>query len=281
MSLKGIAQETLKILEAGAYTSPSGQPRSIAAAQAHARAHTLLYTPAQGAALLGEPHTPTPVGYPASLNIQVLAMRTQEAALQLAQAGHQDILVLNFASARNPGGGFTNGAKAQEEDLCRCSGLYLCQLEQMDYYHANRDQASMLYTDHVIYSPDVPWFRARSRELLEEPFLASVITAPAPNAGQARRRSALVEPQLQETLARRAGIVLAIARAHKRRTLVLGAWGCGVFDNAPAQVAEVFDQWLQDARFADAFDRVVFAIYARDKHDKNLSAFERRFSSWL
>lgn len=281
MSLKGVAQETLKILEAGAYTSPAGHQRSIAAAQAYARAHTRLYEPAQGVALLGEPFSPEPVSYPSSVRIEVRATRTQEAAHKLAQEGHQDIVVLNFASARNPGGGFTNGAKAQEEDLCRCSGLYLCQLEQMGYYHANRAQDSMLYTDHVIYSPDVPWFRAKSRELLEEPFLASVITAPAPNAGQARRRSALVEPQIHETLMRRAGIVLAIARAQRRRTLVLGAWGCGVFDNSAAQVATVFDQWLQDARFADAFDRVVFAIYARDKHDKNLNAFERRFSSWL
>ena len=32
--------------------------------------------------------------------------------------------VHNFASASNPGGGVERGANAQEECLCRCSGLY-------------------------------------------------------------------------------------------------------------------------------------------------------------
>ncbi|MEM8808732.1 MAG: TIGR02452 family protein, partial [Cyanobacteria bacterium P01_G01_bin.38] len=45
-----------------------------------------------------------------------------------------------------------------------------------------------MYTDHVIYSPKVPWFRTQSRNLLEDVFFASVITAPAPNAGQILRR---------------------------------------------------------------------------------------------
>lgn len=34
--------------------------------------------------------------------------------------------VHNFASATNPGGGVKRGSNAQEECLCRCSGLYVC-----------------------------------------------------------------------------------------------------------------------------------------------------------
>ena len=33
-------------------------------------------------------------------------------------------LVMNFANAHRPGGGFLNGSRAQEESLCRCSTLY-------------------------------------------------------------------------------------------------------------------------------------------------------------
>ena len=41
----------------------------------------------------------------------------------LAEAGH-NVAALNFASAKNPGGGFRKGAQAQEECLARCSALY-------------------------------------------------------------------------------------------------------------------------------------------------------------
>ena len=35
-------------------------------------------------------------------------------------------------------------------------------------------------------------------------------------------------------------MVLAVARDQGHRALVLGAWGCGVFRNDPAQVAAAF-----------------------------------------
>ena len=34
--------------------------------------------------------------------------------------------VLNFASAKNPGGGFLNGSMAQEESLAIASAMYVC-----------------------------------------------------------------------------------------------------------------------------------------------------------
>src|SRR5262249_60941792 len=95
--------------------------------------------------------------------------------------GEQNAVALNFASARNPGGGFLGGAKAQEEDLARRSALYACLLTQRPYYDANRAERSLLYTDHIIYSPSVPFFRDRALDLVESPFCASIITAPAPN----------------------------------------------------------------------------------------------------
>ena len=39
----------------------------------------------------------------------------------VVDAGCEDLILLNFASAKNAGGGFIKGAK----DVTRCSGLYL------------------------------------------------------------------------------------------------------------------------------------------------------------
>jgi uncharacterized protein (TIGR02452 family) len=135
----------------------------------------------------------------------------------------------------------------------------------------------LIYTDHLIYSPDVPFFRDDRLALIEAPFLLSIITSPAPNAGEALQRDRGAGPQIREALERRAGLVLAAAGAHGHRCLVLGAWGCGVFRNDPREVAEIFGRWLEHPRFRGAFDRVVFAVYDRSRDQENLRAFEARF----
>jgi uncharacterized protein (TIGR02452 family) len=275
MSLKNTAKETLEILAAGKYTNKSGTVVEFLAAQQTAVKKTVLYTPQQSAALLAAPAAGTSDRPP---TIAVTAETTQVAAQRLVQSeGCQDLVLLSFASARNPGGGFINGAKAQEEDLARCSGIYPCLLTQPKYYDANREGESLLYTDNVIYSPNVPWIRVRNRELIDDVFLASVITAPAPNAGQALRRDPNCEAEIAATLQRRAGIVLAIARDNGHRSLLLGAWGCGVFCNDPSMVADAFGQWLEHPHFLGCFDRVVFAIYTSSSNSDTLTAFQQRF----
>jgi uncharacterized protein (TIGR02452 family) len=273
MSLRNMANETLQLLEAGGYRASDGSWVDLAQAQARAVEGSFVLTPERGAALLAEAG---PGGAPPV--VEVTEERTQEAAWRLVVGeGREHVVVLNFASARNPGGGFLNGAKAQEEDLARSSGLYPCLVGQELYYRSNREQDSMLYTDHLIYSPQVPWFRTRSRDLLDQVFVASVITAPAPNAGQALRRDPAAGEAIEAALRQRAGLVLALARAQGHRELVLGAWGCGVFMNDPAMVADAFGRWLASETFAGAFERVTFAIYDRSKGREVGAAFERRF----
>ncbi|AFY91710.1 TIGR02452 family protein [Chamaesiphon minutus] len=277
MSLKNTAQETLSILKAGKYINSVGKTVEFMAAQQMAVKKTVLYPPQQSSALLAQPAAGT---FDRQPTIEVTSETTQVAAQRLVQSeGCHDLVLLSFASARNPGGGFINGAKAQEEDLARCSGIYPCLLTQPAYYDANRQGESLLYTDNVIYSPNVPWIRIRNRELIDDIFLASVITAPAPNAGQALRRDPTCGDEIVATLRRRAGIVLAIARDNGHRSLLLGAWGCGVFGNDPSMVADAFGQWLSDPRFLGCFDRVVFAIYTSKSNVDTLTAFQQRFSN--
>ena len=63
---------------------------------------------------------------------------------------------LVFASARNPGGGFRTGARAQEEDVARASALVACQLTVPAFYDHHRSHPDLRYSDRVIHSPDVP-----------------------------------------------------------------------------------------------------------------------------
>lgn len=275
MSLKETATETLQILDAGYFIAPDGRRIDVQPALSESIEKTRLYTPEQASAAL-ESLNPKPSQLPA---IEVTHETTQIAARRLVESESvADLVMLNFASARNAGGGFINGAKAQEEDLCRCSGLYPCLISQNGYYEANRKNESTIYTDHLIYSPNVPWFRTRSRDDPHTLFLASVITAPAPNAGVVLSREADALPKIEAALRRRAGLVLAVAAENGHRTVLLGAWGCGVFRNDPALVADAFGKWLESDKFAGAFDRAVFAIYDRSKDQATYSAFKQRFT---
>lgn len=271
MSLKENAQRVLRLLERGGFEAPDGRWVELADAQRAAVEGSFVLTPKAGAELLAEPGSggSQPV-------VSVTPERTQEASRRLVGEGQDDLAVLNFASARNPGGGFIRGAKAQEEDVARCSGVYPCLLGQPTYYEVNRAQRSLIYTDHIIYSPKVPWFRTRSRDAPHDVWLASIITAPAPNAGEVLRRDASAGPAIEAALRHRAGLVLALAQSQGNRNLLLGGWGCGVFRNDPAMVADAFGTWLESERFAGAFDHVTFAVFDRTKLVH--AAFEARFA---
>ena len=284
MNNKTLARQALSISQTGKLPLPDGGFLDFSAAQQAAQRGTVLYRPdelARWRETLRQPEN----GFRRSLNrraaqIEVTPESTQQAAYRLiVKEGVGDVVLLNFASAKNAGGGFLNGAKAQEEDLCRSSGLYLCQLEQPDYYAANRAEKSMLYTDHIIYSPRVPFFRVSGDGLLNECFYPSVITAPAPNAGVFLQREPHGAAALAQTLQRRADYVLAVAKDQAQKNLVLGAWGCGVFRNPPEQVAAAFAQSLRQPEFADCFERIVFAIYDRSPGKAVFKAFAAQFQA--
>jgi uncharacterized protein (TIGR02452 family) len=274
MSLSEVGKETVEVVKRGEYRAPSGRSVSIAAEVSGAVAGTVLYRP-QELELLVESR----VGGTGAPQISVTAESTADAAKRLVQdEGVARVVALNFASARHAGGGFLGEAKAQEEDLARRSALYECLLSQPVYYGANRAESSLLYTDHIIYSPDVPFFRDQRFEFMEKPFLVSLITAPAPNAGALLPREPKAGPKIRATLESRAAKVLAVAAAKEHRCLVLGAWGCGAFRNDPVVMADIFARHLASPAFAGAFTRVVFAIYSRGPRDSSFPAFQARFS---
>lgn len=203
---------------------------------------------------------------------------TLSAAYRLVvEQGEQRVLVLNFASAKNPGGGFLGGSQAQEESLARSSALYASLQTQPDYYEANRRFNSTLYTDHMILSPDVPVFRDDEGRLLDSPYQVTILTAPAVNASTIRNDDRHARSQIRPTMARRIEIVLGVAAKHGYEHLVLGAWGCGVFRNDPNVIAELFaDELTKSGQFRSQFKQVVFAVLDNHK-DRIIRPFRRYF----
>ncbi|MGP4089021.1 TIGR02452 family protein [Streptomyces sp. KR55] len=262
--LRGIARETEQIVAAGAYRASDGRTVSVAAAVDAARAGTRM-------------HGPEPVPVPPAPAVDTFFEVTGESSLEAARR-IGPAAVLNFASARNPGGGFLNGAQAQEEALCRASALYTCLLRAPEFYDHHRTHRDPFYTDRVIHSPAVPVFRDDRGRLLDEPYTAGFLTAAAPNAGVVRRTAPQRTAELPHALAVRAERVLETAAHHGYRRLVLGAWGCGVFQNDPAQVAGAFRQLLgPGGRFAARFEHVVFGVLDRTPGAVVREAFVRAF----
>ena len=276
MSLAGIAKENDAIIANGGYRAPSGDAVDLAREFAACFDGTSLYRPDKLSGLLDA--CPARDATRWDTSVSVVCSKTGEAGRTLAARVEVAPVVLNFASAKNPGGGYVRGAKAQEEDLARCSALYYSQLRQREYYEMNRAETSLLYTDTMIYSPRVPFFRDEKNRLLQKPVLLSVITAPAPNAGEALLRDPNAGPSISSALERRAGMLLALAQAEGHPDIVLGAWGCGVFRNNPESVAAVFADWLESDRFKGVFRNVVFAVYERKPPGATFQAFAERFA---
>lgn len=266
-----LATQTMEIMGQGWYFSHEGNQVSIAAEMKQAVLGTTLYE----AGMLAE----APRGWKKTdASIKVTCESTFEAMRRLSIGSAGKIGCLNFASAKNPGGGFLNGAQAQEEALTRSSALYNCLTKASGYYEKNRANSSCLYLDLVIASPDVPFFRNDEGMLIDNPLLATVITAPAPNAAAVLANEPALASKIQPTLQRRAQLVLQAAVIFGVTHLVLGAWGCGVFRNDPAVVADAFARLLKTGcPYSRSFDEVVFAIFDSTQTGKNLAAFRRVF----
>jgi len=131
----GIARDTLAVIERGRYRNARDEQVVIADDLARAVANTVHYTGAELVAL----RDATVPGGAVPTRIAVSNESSLSTARRLVAEGLGDVLCLNFASARNPGGGFLGGAEAQEENLAKSSGLYACLIEKMEMLDRRND----------------------------------------------------------------------------------------------------------------------------------------------
>jgi len=258
-----LGQSTVAAARAGVYQDSSGRPVVWRDAVKHAMA-----------AKISLPHDhPLPPRRPPrhdSTIIQV-ANETTMVSAQRAQAQGLSPLALNFANGIHPGGGFLNGALAQEECLCRSSALYLTLEDDLMYeFHGSRRKPDS--SDWCILSPAVPFFRRDDGSALDQPWLLDVITCAAPYA------PGIGQPRSRKLFKTRIHRVLSIASFRNYESLILGAWGCGAFGNDPRQTALDFRDALEN-EFRGAFSHAFFAVADWSPDRKFLGPFRDVFSS--
>ncbi len=271
-----IAEQTVEILKRKTYSTASGKKISIEKSLEACLKDTEVIRPDAWPNLMTEVQQKVyrrPQGKP--VTISLFAETTFRTCQRwVVDQKLENVACLNFASAKNPGGGFLGGSQAQEEALSRASGLYASLLRKPEYYEFNRKTGTCLYSDYMIWSPQVPIFRDDMDALLESPYCASIITAPAVNAGCIRQNEPQKVSEIKSVMVSRAEKVLALAVAQGVENLVLGAWGCGVFANDPEEVAEIFAGFLRaGAPYARAFSQVAFSIPSGGSSMANWKAF--------
>lgn len=203
-------------------------------------------------------------------SVQVTNESTLVAAKRLVDDGKRP-LALNFANGTATGGGFLRGATAQEEALCRSSGLYATLVDDPMYdFHRNNELWAEA-SDWAILSPNVPVFRDDRGMELDAPWLLSFITCAAPYA------PSVEQPLARDLLQKRIVRLMAIARSFGYTELILGAWGCGAFGNDTCRTAQDFRNALE-GEFAGAFSEVVFAITDWSPERRFLGPFRDVFS---
>lgn len=198
--------------------------------------------------------------------------------------------VHNFASATTPGGGVVKGSSAQEECLCRCSTLYFnLNAPKMweGFYSPHRIKQNPVHNGDCIYTPEVMVVcedTAYPRVMKPEDWYpVNVITCAAPNLrlmpsnsmniGDGTKRVKMADEELQSIHEKRLTRILDIAVAEGNEVIILGAFGCGAFENSPEVVARATKNVVE--QYQKAFKVIEFAVYCSPRDESNYLIFNK------
>ncbi|SEE32490.1 TIGR02452 family protein [Tenacibaculum sp. MAR_2010_89] len=265
------AQETLNIIEQGFYLDTENNNITIGSEIEKSISNTRFFTSIELDSLKKTVDLKNNV----KTEFTVINEDSITSILRLSKKIDNKIMCLNFASAKNPGGVFLNGALAQEESLSVSSALYASQMKAYEFYTTHRNMKSCIYTDSMIHSPNVPVFRNRKGDLIKNYTSCGFITSAAVNKGVIKLKEQHLLDSITDIMDLRIEKMLSICAKEDYETLILGAWGCGVFQNDPEIIATLFHKHLSN-RFKNQFKHIVFDIYA--KNDKYINAFKSVFN---
>ena len=201
-----------------------------------------------------------------------------EAAEKLVAAGYAPA-VLNMANEYNCGGAWCDHNGSQEEHLFRASSLPLS-LWPLRRLEDTRLPEFDGLVPRAPGGPRYPWSEATC---IYSPNVVVTASATKPTvacvscAAQDLRdyKPHYAGPFDAGLTGEKLRSILWTAAHHGHQSVVLGAFGCGAFQNEPERIASLFAQLLTgEGEFAGRFRIVVFAII---KSQYNLSAFAEHF----
>lgn len=198
--------------------------------------------------------------------------------------------VHNFASATTPGGGVVKGSSAQEECLCRCSTLYFSlNTPEMwgQFYSPHRALQDPKHNDDIIYTPGVYVIKTDTASPVLMPekdwYQVNVLTCAAPNlrempsnqmnTGDGFRKVKMLDQDLQALHEQRLEKILQVALSEGNEVVILGAFGCGAFENNPEVVAKAAKNVI--SKYLHAFKVIEFAIYCSPRDEANYTIFKK------
>lgn len=191
------------------------------------------------------------------------------------------VCALNFANGKDVGGGYKNGASAQEEDLCRrFPGLYtsLFNAKRANMYPFGPTGGREVYAD-VLWTPDLALARGSEQDGFpfltpEEQVCVNMVAAAAPNLNFAK------PPDLYDRKLMYDAVVSIFVTPRMMcpsvNTLILGAWGCGAFGGDPKDVSELFCRAIQE--MGSLYEEIHFAIPVFSPQDENAMHFKETFT---
>ena len=177
--------------------------------------------------------------------------------------------VLNMASYKRPGGGVHNGARAQEECLFRCSNLI----------HVVPTSFYPLEVNEALYTKEAIFFKNKDYDYME-PVVCDVITIAAINLNENAKYDPVQNiTEYRKITKDKIRLMVSLAAQNGVKNLILGAWGCGVFNNDPTTMSQYFSEVLIGEGYSVDFDNIVFAIINdHNSVGNNFDIFNNKFN---
>ncbi len=181
-------------------------------------------------------------------------------------------LALNMANETHVGGN-PRRATAQEEELCRASAL----LAGLKVYSQGQD-VYPVPIQGALLTPQVPVFRYGPERgyAYRDPFYVDVIASAAYICIPGQSNRPADDAHYEAGTKQKMRLQCRAAIQNGNDSLLLGAFGCGAFRNAPEEIAQWYADVLNEDEFRGVFRNITFGIIDRGD-TRNFEIFRNHF----